>query len=161
IKFHYAKFINTVACFAFAGFPGFLFSPIRIFFADNGISHPGMFRIFDMPIKCLQMLFLMYHLHEPSIIPSLYGFAKPILNWWFDLHRKKTSYNELEKIFHMSSEIDSDIEEISKSEKTAISSKDAIDRINDLKYFFLNIKEDYSNIIDYLFNTRNAKKFYN
>ncbi|RNA02476.1 hypothetical protein BpHYR1_046493 [Brachionus plicatilis] len=54
-------------------------------------------------------------------------------------------------------ESDSDIEEISKSEKTAICSKDAIDRINDLKYFLLNKKEDYSNIVDFLFNIKNIK----
>ncbi|RNA06616.1 hypothetical protein BpHYR1_045739, partial [Brachionus plicatilis] len=106
---------------AFAGLPGFLFSAIGIFFADNGISYPGIFRIFDIPIKCLQMLFLMYHLYEPSVIQSLCRWyiagimlalfspiayfieifqsfikkliivvhVKPILNWWFDLHRKK------------------------------------------------------------------------
>ncbi|RNA42061.1 hypothetical protein BpHYR1_037145 [Brachionus plicatilis] len=84
-KVSFNEFIKK-ACFAFAGLPGFLFSPIGIFFTDNGISHPGIFRIFDIPIKCMQMLFLMYHLHESSIIPALHGFAKPILNWWFDLH---------------------------------------------------------------------------
>ncbi|CAF1067136.1 unnamed protein product, partial [Brachionus calyciflorus] len=51
-------------------------------------------------------------------------------------------------------EADSDIEEISKSEKTAISSKDTIDRINNLKYFFMNKKEDFSNIVDFYYRLK-------
>ncbi|RNA30581.1 hypothetical protein BpHYR1_052585 [Brachionus plicatilis] len=50
---------------------------------------------------------------------------------------------------------DSEVEDITKPKKSDFSSKDAIERINDLKDFFLNKKEDFSNVVDFLFNTEN------
>ncbi|RNA30588.1 tigger transposable element-derived 6 [Brachionus plicatilis] len=50
---------------------------------------------------------------------------------------------------------DSEVEDITKPKKSDYSSKYAIERINDLKDFFLNKKEDFSNVVDFLFNTEN------
>ncbi|RMZ97921.1 hypothetical protein BpHYR1_008492, partial [Brachionus plicatilis] len=51
---------------------------------------------------------------------------------------------------------DSDVEEIEKPKKPVISSKEAIDKINDLKDFFLNKNQDFSKIVDFLFNIENV-----
>ncbi|RNA31508.1 hypothetical protein BpHYR1_026843 [Brachionus plicatilis] len=51
---------------------------------------------------------------------------------------------------------DSDVEEIEKPKKPVISSKEAIDKINDLKDFFLNKNQDFSKIVDFLLNIENV-----
>ncbi|RMZ99283.1 tigger transposable element-derived 6 [Brachionus plicatilis] len=51
---------------------------------------------------------------------------------------------------------DSDVEEIEKPKKPVISSKEAIDKINDLKDFFLNKNQDFSKIVDFMFNIENV-----
>ncbi|RNA29002.1 hypothetical protein BpHYR1_002609 [Brachionus plicatilis] len=50
---------------------------------------------------------------------------------------------------------DSDVE-IEKPKKPVISSKEAIDKINDLKDFFLNKNQDFSKLVDFLFNIENV-----
>ncbi|RNA38629.1 tigger transposable element-derived 6-like [Brachionus plicatilis] len=51
---------------------------------------------------------------------------------------------------------DSEIEELTQPKKSIISSKEAIERINDLKDLFLNKQEyDSSNIVNFLFNIEN------
>ncbi|RNA19884.1 hypothetical protein BpHYR1_024234 [Brachionus plicatilis] len=72
-------FLSPIACFAFAGLPGFLFSPLGIFFADNGYC-----LFYVCHITCLMTgCFLCNH-----CAAAVQSASKPILNWRFDLHRR-------------------------------------------------------------------------